>query len=606
MIKKIGIENFRVFKEFTEFEIKPITLLVGPNNAGKSSFTKLLLLLKNGVSKLNFEEGLHNLESFDKVINWENGNKYLKIRYDNKLPFLNENFFVDVIYTTFGHYNKIVGINISDKNASLLSFNLSADKDSKKAVYKLNFNIDLMLSLIYHDEKANFSDVADNRVLHIPEEDGGFYESNIYEGDLTLENFEEIYESITGYGFEENGINNNSGIGKIVLKHEISKLEKNFLLYDVFLKGKKVTQEYKVKIIELQKLFFSQVKIDTHEISINQLENCLLNANEQVKLEIKNYFSKALEEENTEIKETRLGMLLFTAKLFEPVNSNSYYENKIIKYQKTYFQQFSNFLKGLDEDFDTIDYISANRGSQKRILKNKSANDIDKIVVNFFNKSDRNRIYIEKIFAILEIPGKLTVERFENVISIVYLIINDKKVALSDLGFGYSQLIPIILKIATITATSDKIEWKSEQEWTKKRQEDKSLFEFFGIKQNRTLIIEEPEANLHPSLQSKLADMLVATIEFYPNINFIIETHSEYLIRKLQYLTADQNSKLLTTDSVIYYFNADKYITSLEPKVKRINIKENGSLDDKFGPGFYDETSRLQFDLMVLNKEQSN
>lgn len=606
MIKKIGIENFRVFKEFTEFEIKPITLLVGPNNAGKSSFTKLLLLLKNGVSKLNFEEGLHNLESFDKVINWENENKYLKIRYNNKLPFLNDSFFVDVIYTTFGQSNEIIGINVSNKNESLLSFIISAHKDSKNSTYKLNFNIDLMLSLIYHDKKTNFSQVNDNRTFDYPEDDGGYSESIIYEGELTLENFEEIYESIMGYGFEDNGLNNNSGIGKIVLKHEISKLEKNFLLYDVFLKSKKVTQDYKEKIIELQKLYFSQVNIDTHDILINQLENCLLDANEQVKLEIKAYFSKALKEETIEIKETRLGMLLFTAKLFEPVNGNPNSENKMIKYQKTYFQQFSNFLKGLNEDFNTIDYISANRGSQKRILKNKSANDIDKIVVDFFNKSDKNRIYIEKIFAILEIPGKLTVERFENVISIVYLIINDKKVALSDLGFGYSQLIPIILKIATITATSDKIEWKSEQEWTKKRQEDKSLLDFFGIKQNRTLIIEEPEANLHPSLQSKLADMLAATIEFYPNINFIIETHSEYLIRKLQYLTAYQNSKLSTADSVIYYFNADKYVTSQEPKVKRINIRENGSLDDKFGPGFYDETSRLQFDLMVLNKEQSN
>ena len=32
-MSKIGIKNFRVFKEFTEFEIKPITLLTGPNNA---------------------------------------------------------------------------------------------------------------------------------------------------------------------------------------------------------------------------------------------------------------------------------------------------------------------------------------------------------------------------------------------------------------------------------------------------------------------------------------------------------------------------------------------------------------------------------------------
>lgn len=105
MIKKIGVDNFRVFKEFTEFEIRPLTLLVGPNNAGKSSFTKLLLLLKNGVSKLNFEEGLHNLESFDKVLNWETDNKFLKIRYDNQLNFLGDNFFVDILYTPFGNNN---------------------------------------------------------------------------------------------------------------------------------------------------------------------------------------------------------------------------------------------------------------------------------------------------------------------------------------------------------------------------------------------------------------------------------------------------------------------------------------------------------------------
>ena len=87
-MSKIGIKNFRVFKEFTEFEIKPITLLTGPNNAGKSSFTKLLLLLKNGITKLNFNEGLHNLESFDKLLKWENKQNTLELSFDNEIPFL--------------------------------------------------------------------------------------------------------------------------------------------------------------------------------------------------------------------------------------------------------------------------------------------------------------------------------------------------------------------------------------------------------------------------------------------------------------------------------------------------------------------------------------
>ena len=131
MIQKIGVENFRVFKEFTEFEIKPITLLVGPNNAGKSSFTKLLLLLKNGVSKLNFEEGLHNLDSFEKVLNWETDNKFLKIRYDNKLDFLDDSFFVDVVYTPFGPKNEIIAFNIANNDESLLSFTYLKDQEKK-------------------------------------------------------------------------------------------------------------------------------------------------------------------------------------------------------------------------------------------------------------------------------------------------------------------------------------------------------------------------------------------------------------------------------------------------------------------------------------------
>lgn len=70
MIKKIGVENFRVFKDYTEFEIRPITILTGPNSSGKSSFTKLLLLLKNGIERLDFKIGEHNLGDSKNVINW--------------------------------------------------------------------------------------------------------------------------------------------------------------------------------------------------------------------------------------------------------------------------------------------------------------------------------------------------------------------------------------------------------------------------------------------------------------------------------------------------------------------------------------------------------
>jgi predicted ATPase len=52
---------------------------------------------------------------------------------------------------------------------------------------------------------------------------------------------------------------------------------------------------------------------------------------------------------------------------------------------------------------------------------------------------------------------------------------------------------------------------------------------------SEVLLIEEPESNLHPALQSKLAVFFVELANKY-NKQIIIETHSEYIIRKIQYV----------------------------------------------------------------------
>ncbi len=114
-----------------------------------------------------------------------------------------------------------------------------------------------------------------------------------------------------------------------------------------------------------------------------------------------------------------------------------------------------------------------------------------------------------------------------------------------------------------------------------------------------TLIIEEPEANLHPLLQSKLADFFALTVNYFPNMKFIIETHSEYLIRKLQLLVAKES--ISPEKLIIHYFNANEHVNANEPKVKIIEINRYGQLTENFGPGFFDEAINLKFDLMVQN-----
>ncbi len=65
-----------------------------------------------------------------------------------------------------------------------------------------------------------------------------------------------------------------------------------------------------------------------------------------------------------------------------------------------------------------------------------------------------------------------------------------------------------------------------------------------------TIILEEPEIHLHPLAQAVLAELFVA-ISKQRRVQFIVETHSEHLFRRMQTLIARQQ---VTTDQAAMYF----------------------------------------------------
>jgi len=113
--------------------------------------------------------------------------------------------------------------------------------------------------------------------------------------------------------------------------------------------------------------------------------------------------------------------------------------------------------------------------------------------------------------------------------------------SLDDVGFGISQFLPII--VADLQLENDS-----------------------------TLIVSQPEIHLHPSVQAKFGDYLVQQIN-RTDKNYIIETHSEYLINHLRLLVA--TGELSVEDISVYYLDFDGIKSTVYP----IHFHPNGVLE---------------------------
>lgn len=135
---------------------------------------------------------------------------------------------------------------------------------------------------------------------------------------------------------------------------------------------------------------------------------------------------------------------------------------------------------------------------------------------------------------------------------------------LKDVGVGVSQVLPVI--VAALYARPGHI-----------------------------VIVEEPESHLHPLAQSQLAE-LFTTVSRERNVQFIVETHSEHLFRRIQTLIA---SKDIKQDSTAMYFverdGGDAHLRELElDKFGRVLNWPEGFFGDALGETR--EQARLMFE----------
>ena len=140
----------------------------------------------------------------------------------------------------------------------------------------------------------------------------------------------------------------------------------------------------------------------------------------------------------------------------------------------------------------------------------------------------KNRPDIKKSINELMIKFNITVEveKVNDIIHKITVLQESVKLELTDVGFGISQVLPILVQA-------------------------------FLSPSNSITIIEQPEIHLHPKMQAWLTDALIHIAMNNDKI-FIMETHSDALVRRLRLRIVDEDSGLTDNHVAIYYLERNR------------------------------------------------
>ena len=101
----------------------------------------------------------------------------------------------------------------------------------------------------------------------------------------------------------------------------------------------------------------------------------------------------------------------------------------------------------------------------------------------------------------------------------------------------------------------------------------------YFVPEGSTVIIEQPEIHLHPLAQTALADLFVKVSQTR-HVQFLVETHSENMFRRLQFLIADE--QISPDECRLYFVKRGDEIAALQ----RLEVDEYGRIKN-WPDGFF-------------------
>lgn len=545
MVEQVSFKNFRRFEDFPPLELGNINFFVGRNNAGKSTVLKALQLIKGNLNTLsNMSHGVNGTKASQPMFVFDT-EEMAELHIDN---------FERALYNKAKRKEITLCATINEcefqivldgqnalQNGYYIAVPYNYIEIADKSI-RIAFNLqtrDLSLSL---EKTAVFDDVQ----VDLLNNELSMVQDQIEQNKIILSGINEKLQS-----------GNLSGIDLVQMINQKQDCEKK----DKFLGKKKAELDKEHdKLTSAEKVEFtiSAMPDFADTISFNIIQQIFENIRRYSTLEPE---IDGRSKEAREFKET---------------------QSQIKNIAETLEKKEEKFTKALS-DFQ-LEYIHAHAASQKVIyLKNDRGDALSKALYEYCKAgimmNDCEARFVtkwmgEKYFNIGE---EYIIESVQSAGYTLQILEDREKLNLADKGTGSIQIMTLLLSLAVIMRKAS----------------------YFGI--SPTILIEEPEQNIHPMLQSMLADMLQdfwSIMSEQSSAQLIVETHSEYLVRRTQNIVAKK--KYHTTEEMdgdnpfrVFYF--DK--ANAEVPFYQMRYGTNGRFIESFGSGFYDAAGQLSMEL---------
>jgi predicted ATPase len=537
-MQRITLDNFRVFGTPAAFDLASVTVLTGKNNSGKSSLIKAFLVLADYLEQddqtvLRLDgprAGKHKISTFDQLANWSNENKGKSVQ----------------LGYTKGQYEFLYEFDLGEDKAqvtaSLKQFTMRATPLNSELVLTRNARLGGYYGLSVNQQFIDYMtdeqgrEVTRTYLTSVGDEERlAWLQAELEEVTATLK---QTFGDWAHEAQRQNWMNNPHDADFMDLATKKQKLEAQVKSMQQFTKRQITALPYQPQI--------QLAAIDGGTPTLSRI--------------VQHGLLKYIEEDSIRAK-----------KQFKFGKGG---ERKVLV---EFIQRMGHIMQ-----FQP-DHLGPNRTYQSRLVGGMiSEGEIAKVAREYVRsraeRGERAQAFLAHWLNKFGIANSVEVSELQGS---AYLIAVRRKgskdpINLADLGFGSGQLLCILLMIAANI----------------QRKEQGVAERFLSFQHSILLLIEEPEANLHPNLQSLLAELFLETAQ-QQGFQIILETHSEYLIRKMQLLVGSK--QIDSTQVELYYLE--------EESQRHIFIQPDGKLSEPFGTGFLDEAGEEALALLRIQRQ---